>query len=259
MIRSLDGVGWDDLAEVFTEAFSDYAVAMRMTPAALAAMQVRRGYVASSSFGAWDGSRLVGFVLTCRDGARVYNSGTGVAPGHRRGGLARELVERVIASTPGAAYVLEVLEDNAKAIALYRAAGFVEVRRLQCWTYAGEARPGAIAVDPDLDGFAAEADVEPSWQNSMSSIRRAPEPPIVLGDARGIVVVFAASGDVPLLVVRRDARRRGHGRNLLAAAANAAGKPLRILNLDDRATGIAAFLEAAGATRTVRQLEMVRR
>jgi ribosomal protein S18 acetylase RimI-like enzyme len=259
MIRSLDGIGWDELAEAFTEAFSDYAVAMRMTPAALATMQVRRGFVAASSFGAWDGSRLVGFVLTCRDGARVYNSGTGVVPGHRRGGLARELVERVIASARGAAYVLEVLEDNVKAIALYQAAGFVETRRFQSWAYAGEARPAAIAVDPDLDGFAAEAEVEPSWQNSIASIRRAPEPPIVLGDERGIAVVFAANGDVPLLVVRRDARRRGHGRNLLAAAANAAGKPLRILNLDDRATEIAAFLEAAGATRTVRQLEMLRR
>jgi ribosomal protein S18 acetylase RimI-like enzyme len=165
----------------------------------------------------------------------------------------------VIASTAGAPYVLEVLETNAKAIALYEAAGFVQARRFQCWMYAGEARPGAIVTDPELEAFAAEADVELSWQNSMASIRRAPEPPTVLGDAHGIVVVFSANGDVPLLAVRRDARRRGHGRNLLAAAANAVGRPLRILNLDDRATGIAAFLDATGATRTVRQLEMVRR
>jgi hypothetical protein len=75
MIRSLDGVGWDELADAFTEAFSDYAAPMQMTPAALATMQVRRGYVASNSFGAWEGSRLVGFALTCRDGARIYNSG----------------------------------------------------------------------------------------------------------------------------------------------------------------------------------------
>ncbi len=47
----------------------------------------------------------------------------------------------------------------------------------------------------------------------------------------------------------------------LAAAFTAvarAGRPLRIMNLDDRATGIAAFLDAVGARRFVRQLEMLR-
>jgi GNAT superfamily N-acetyltransferase len=60
-----------------------------------------------------------------------------------------------------------------------------------------------------------------------------------------------------LLYIEPQARRRGLGARLLAAAASRAGKPLRVLNIDTRAVDVAAFLEAAGATRTVRQLEMI--
>jgi hypothetical protein len=44
---------------------------------------------------------------------------------------------------------------------------------------------------------------------------------------------------------------------MLEQAAGIAGKPLRIMNVDERDEGIAAFLEQAGATRFVRQLEMM--
>lgn len=272
-IRSLVGVGWDALASAFNAAFSDYAVAMAMTPEALASMQLRRGYVAEASFGAYDDAQLVGFVLTCRDGDRIYNSGTGVEPGHRRSGLARALLDAVVTSVPASSYVLEVLEPNTGAIALYQAAGFVESRRLQCWTYQcrGDELPEPVRAErggsvgllpeiaPDLAAIAAHADIEPAWQNSLASLRRAPEPSVVIGDDVGAAVVFPGSADLALLAVARDARRRGHGRRLLAAAAAAcASRPLRILNVDASDPGIAAFLAAAGAAPLVRQIEMVR-
>lgn len=261
-IRSLAGVGWDALAAAFNEAFSGYAVAMAMTADGLAAMQRRRGYVADASFGAYDGSRLIGFALTCGDGDRIYNSGTGVVLSHRGTGVARAVLDAVIASTRATSYVLEVLETNARAIALYTAAGFVETRRLQCWTYdrAGAELPELAANDAELAAIAAHGELEPAWQNSLASLGRATEPRVVLGDRDrlGAAVVFPGSADLPLLAVARDARRRGHGTRLLAAARARASRPLRILNLDDRATSIAAFLAAAGAVPLVRQIEMVR-
>jgi ribosomal protein S18 acetylase RimI-like enzyme len=215
----------------------------------------RRGYVAEDSFGAYDGERIVGFVFTCRDGTRAYNSGTGVAPSHRRQGVARVLLDAVIARVDE--YVLEVLEDNLKAIALYTGAGFVERRRFQCWTYAGSGMLPELR-DADLDAIAAHADFELSWQNTCASIRRATEPHVVVGDEHGAAVVFPTSGDLPLCVVRRAARRCGHGARLLGAAAARASRPLRILNLDTRANGVAAFMTAVGATPLVRQVELVR-
>jgi ribosomal protein S18 acetylase RimI-like enzyme len=266
-IRSLSGVSWDELAITLNEAFSDYAVRVPMTAEGMASMQRRRGYAPEVSFGAYDGARLVGFVFTCLEGDRAYNSGTGVAPSHRRTGVARALLDAVIASVHARSYVLEVIEDNAKAVALYASAGFVATRRLQCWTYGpgGEApavtTPDLAAPDlaaPDLEAIAAHVDVELSWQNSLASLRRATEPYTVIGDEHGAAVVFPGSADLPLLAVRRDARRRGHGARLLRAAAARASRPLRILNIDARASGIAEFLAAAGAAPLVRQLEMVR-
>lgn len=273
-IRSLAGVGWEPLAAAFNAAFSDYVVPMSLTADGLAATQHRRGYAADASFGAFEGDRLVGFVLTCLEGDRAYNSGTGVAPSHRRTGLARRLVEAVIASVRARSYVLEVIETNTPAVALYGSLGFAPARQLQVWTYARREPDPApdvpVIAAPDASTFPsglppviaaiaadADADAELPWQNSLASIRRATEPWVALGDERGAAILFPGSADLPFLCVRRAERRRGHGTRLLAAAAAHAGRPLRMM-VDDRDAGIAAFLEAAGAARYVRQLELIR-
>jgi len=260
-IRPLTGISFDTLAEAFNDAFSDYAVPMRTTGEQLAQMQLRRGYDAGASLGAFDGDRIVGFVLTGIDGERAYNSGTGVSVSRRREGIARQLMERAIALLRDrgmTSYVLEVIESNERAAALYRAVGFEESRRFQCWTYEATQRVKAKELaNASLEEIASHRDVEPAWQNSLASIGRAREPHVVLGDERAAVVFFPQSGDLPLLTVRRDARRQGLATQLLAAAGSRAAKPLRILNLDDRDTGIAAFLAAAGAKPLVRQIEMI--
>jgi len=267
-VRPLTGISFDTLAAAFNDDFSDYAVPMTMTAEALEMMQRRRGYVAEASLGAFDGERIVGFALTCIDGDRAYNSGTGVAVSHRRHGIARELMNRVselLAARGAISYLLEVIESNERAVALYRSVGFEERRRFQCWTVDGVATAAsAVAVPlraaaPTLEQIASNADVELAWQNSVAAIRRAIEPHVVLGDENGAVVFFPKSGDLPLLTVRRDARRRGIGAQLLAAAVARAGKPLRILNVDDRDRGIAAFMTATGAEPLVRQIEMIRK
>ncbi|HEY0950668.1 GNAT family N-acetyltransferase, partial [Nocardioides sp.] len=67
-----------------------------------------------------------------------------VAPAHRRGGLATELLDAVVErARAGAAdrLLLEVREDNAGALAFYAARGFVEVDRRRRYY-----RDGATAV-----------------------------------------------------------------------------------------------------------------
>ena len=232
-----------------------------MTVEQLAKMQIRRGYDAGASLAAFDGDRIVGFVLTGIDGDRAYNSGTGVAVSHRRHGLGRALMHRVIEllrARGTTSYVLEVIETNERAAALYRSVGFEERRRFQCWTFEAKRNVKAKELaNVNLEDIIANADVEPSWQNSLASIGRAAESHVVLGDQRGAIVFFPRSGDLPLLAIRRDARRNGIGSHLLNAAATRAAKKLRILNVDDRDEGIAVFMSAAGATPLVRQIEMI--
>ncbi len=259
-IRSLQDLDWATLARAFNDAFSDYVVPVTIDGAGLERMQRRRGYVGEASLGAFVGDRLAGFALTCIDGDRAYNSGTGVVPEHRRGGLARRLIDEVALRLEARRYVLEVIDSNAPARQLYERTGFVETRGLQSWTFgaSGEAQSPPALTAPDLPAIARAADVEASWQNSVASIRRALDPWVALGDERGVVVVFPESGDVPLLWEHPEDRRRGRGRRLLEAAAGRASRPLRLVNVDERSAEAARFLEAVGAARTVRQVEMIR-
>lgn len=258
-IRNLTGVSWETMTNAFNDAFSDYDIPARYTVEYVEQLVTRRGYRADLALGAFEGERLVAFVFNALDGDRAYNSGTGVAPSHRRHGLARELMQRSIETLPAREYILEVIETNHRAIALYESLGFIERRRFQCWTYETTSRERFTELaNVGYDALLDWADVEPSWQNSPASIRRTIEPHCVLGNEDCAAVLVTSSGDVPLLVVRPDARRHGLGRKLLNACATRANRPLRIVNIDDGATGIHEFLDAVGAKRFVRQIEMMK-
>ena len=257
--RTLTGDDFEIVHRAFVEAFSDYVVPMQLTREQLREMLTRRGWVPELSIGVFDGETLAAFTLNGAEGDRAYDSGTGVLPSHRRRGLGRVVMEEsfdILRANGFREYVLEVIESNTKAHQLYLSLGFVETRALQCWRFESSAGERAPVLD-ELPVITP--DVQPSWQNSSASISRAKDPHVILGDEQGYSVVFPSNGDLPLLFVQPEARRRGVGTRLLRAAATEAGKPLRIINVDERDPGVARFLEAAGAQRTVRQLEMALR
>jgi ribosomal protein S18 acetylase RimI-like enzyme len=260
--RPLTSSDFASLLACFNESFSDYLVPFVLDEARLTEIVARRGVDLTASIGAFDGDRMVAFTLNGVDGERAYDSGTGVVPSHRRTGLGRAVMDasfELLRERGKAAYVLEVLETNEKAAMLYCSLGFEETRRFQCWTFEAKERAHARELaNVDLNQIKSWADAAPSWQNDTPSIRRAKEPYVALGDEQASIIVFPKSGDLPLLAVSKEGRRAGHGKNLLNAAATRAAKPLRILNVDDRDPGIAAFLERVGAQRTVRQIEVIR-
>jgi ribosomal protein S18 acetylase RimI-like enzyme len=257
--RALTVDDFETVHAAFVEAFSDYVVTFAPTREQLREMLTRRGYVAEASVGVFDGGRMVAFTLNGFDGAMAYDSGTGVVPSHRRQGLGLAMMDHVIRTLRGRActhYQLEVIDSNVAAIALYRSQQFVETRGLQCWSYPNSSDEALPANERDIHG--EWCDVAPSWQNSTASIRRARQPHTIIGNDDGYAVLFPATGDLPQLAVCPEARRRGVGTLLLRQAAALSSAPLRILNVDDRSAGIEAFLAAVGATKTVRQLEMIR-
>lgn len=270
VIRTLTAADFDAVFEAFNDAFSDYVVPFHLQREQLAELLRRRGWAPEASVAAFDDGRMVAFTLNGLEDDRGYDSGTGVVPTHRRQGLARELMQRsadILRDRGCSSYVLEVIETNVNAVELYRSLGFRETRGLQCWRYEAHRHPDSHADSQAHSGAAVSLeafepvsllwDVLPSWQNSPTSLRRATDELLTLGDADGYVIVCPATGDVPQLAVRRESRRRGIGTRVLHAAGSIAKVPLRILNVDDRDDGIARFLEAAGAARTVRQLEMI--
>ena len=86
-----------------------------------------------------DGDRLVGWLDIARgpfEGLTHYGRmGMGLAPGWRGRGLGRRLLEQALdeAFAKGFERIeLEVFASNARAVALYRAVGFVEEGRRRC-------------------------------------------------------------------------------------------------------------------------------
>lgn len=258
VIRILTAGDFEIVHAAFLDAFSDYVVPLAPSREQLLEMLTRRAWLPEASVGMFDDERLVAFTLNGIDGNSGYDSGTGVVPSHRRHGLARTMMERsfeLLRERGCTRYVLEVIDSNTRAADLYRGLGFVESRGLQCWTFASDS--DAVTFDGPGSTMIA-GDIEPPWQNTPASISRAREPHVTFGDDRAMAILFPGNGDLPHLAVRRDARRQGLGTRLLHAAAHRAGKPLRIMNVDERDQGIARFLEAAGARKMVRQLEMIR-
>jgi len=264
VIRTLTHDDFESLFAAFTAAFSDYVVPLVLTREQLLEMFTRRGWVPELSVAAFDGGAMVAFTVNGIDSDRAYDSGTGVVLTHRRSGLARAMMERSFELLRPREYVLEVIDANARAHALYRDLGFRETRGLQCWAFEAQRHIGSQAHRGSPVSLCASEpvslwwDIQPSWQNSTSSIARARMPHVTLGNEDAYAVLFPQTGDLAQLAVRPEARRRGLGTALLHEAAAVAGKPLRIQNVDERHAGIVNFLERAGAKRTVRQLEMVR-
>ena len=243
MIRTLTPADFDAVYAAFLDAFSDYVVKLSPTREQLAEMLVRRGYVSEASVAMFDGDRIVAFTLNGVEGSRAYDSGTGVVVSHRGRGLGREIMEtsmQQLTDRRCTSYLLEVIDSNVRAIELYRSLGFRVTRGLQCWSL----------VPADVKPARVFARFEPSWQNSDASVRRARDGHVRLGSERGSVVLFPSTGDLAQLRGEIDS-------TLLEEAAARAGKPLRIMNVDDGDREMAAFLAAAGATKTVRQLEMM--
>jgi ribosomal protein S18 acetylase RimI-like enzyme len=75
----------------------------------------------------WDGDALVGTVMACWDGWRAHFARLSVAPGYRRRGIARDLVERAekLLRDRGAKRVYaDILTDSAGAIDFWKSVGF---------------------------------------------------------------------------------------------------------------------------------------
>jgi ribosomal protein S18 acetylase RimI-like enzyme len=268
VFRTLMDGDFDAVVACFNESFSDYVVPFSLTAPQLREICARRAIVFELSVGAFDGERLVGFTLNGFDGQTAYDSGTGVVPSHRRRGLARDMMQFILPHLLDAGaqrYLLEVIETNTRAVALYESLGFVTTRTLTCWKYEAIVS-GDIAIRPieaDWELFETFRDVAPSWQNSEASIRRALHPRVILGAFDGDVldgyaIVFPLTHDLAQLAVRRTHRRRGVGSALLDRATAEAEGTVRILNIDARDEGIDAFLRARGAEQFIRQREMER-
>ncbi|MCQ4875604.1 GNAT family N-acetyltransferase [Butyricimonas paravirosa] len=280
-IKSLDNTSHDKLFQAFEQAFTDYE--LQLNKAELLTMLKRRGFNPTLSFAAFDGDKIVSF--TCNgigdfNGTRMaYDTGTGTLKDYRGQGLATQIFEYSIPHLKEAGikeYLLEVLQHNTGAVSVYSKLGFEVTREFYYFKTEPE-RINKEVKTPDFpytlgvinineyDSIPGFWDFNPSWQNSIESINRAPEDFICLGvftEGRlvGYGVFDPTSGDVTQIAVDKPYRRKGIGSLLLQKMIEANKyTSIKIVNTDIACDSITVFLKAKNIEPTGKQFEMIKK
>jgi ribosomal protein S18 acetylase RimI-like enzyme len=265
-----DSLDFDALVELFNEAYSDYAVPLRLDRASLEfTLAVCDVELAASQVALADGDRPAAFSFLALRGHEGWIAGMGTVPAHRRQGLGEAALRRVLdeARRRGASSVrLEVIAGNEAARTLYEKLGFRHERDLVVWTLEQvpprDTGPSPNAV-PAADASAWIVDnrlsVEP-WQRGDETrahvrARGVEFAALALerdGERAGAVVYQHAPG---LPRVWQIAARDEDAAAALLTAVASAGGGLRFLNVP-AADPASRACERLGARAEVRQHEM---
>ncbi len=284
-IRSLEKTNLQQLLDAWSLAFQDYPY--QWTADELMRMLIRRGYVASLSYGAFDGDRLVAFTLNGfgdYNSVRIaYDTGTGTIPEYRGRGLATKIF--MAATMPlkeaGAKqYVLEVLVENTNAITVYKKLGFSVSRNFNYFInqipdvrFSDQQEVADLSMkviewnDHGIDTYLTQmqsfCDYAPSWQNTFDAVMRSPAGFILLGAFQGAalvgyVIIGCKAGDITQLAVQSAHRRKGIGSWLFRKACEyISAERIQLINVDARCTALTDFLAVHNMPVTGAQYEMI--
>jgi ribosomal protein S18 acetylase RimI-like enzyme len=182
MLSTLSNALIEEVYNAFTDSFSDYEVKMDMSIDRFEEMLITRSYSKEFSVGFYDKSILVGFLFIgyrkFEDKKIFYDAGTGVRKKYRRKGIGNELlneIKKIMKENEINTFLLEVLENNASAIELYKKNGFKIKRRLNCYEISKVIDHDNSINDRIVKNIDIEKDIEkycsfkPSWQNAYES------------------------------------------------------------------------------------------
>jgi len=262
--------GLERTAAVMTAGFADYLVPIAATPASLLAMVRQDSVEPGLSRVAVQDGEAVGVALVARRGWTSRVAGMAIVPAARRTGVGRALLRRLLEEAGARGdrtVVLEVIEQNAPAVALYEREGFRRMRRL-CGFGGRPVSPAGPAaalepVDPREFGRRVARDGLPDlpWQVSAETLAHAGPPAEAwqAGDSAALISDPAA----PTIVIRGlvtapAARGRGHSLALLQAlCARYPGHEWRVPAIFPEEMA-PAFLAAGLAPAAISQWQMVR-
>jgi ribosomal protein S18 acetylase RimI-like enzyme len=247
-----------ELAELFTASYEGYFVPFKVDEQALAFMVDAFDLDLAESLVAVEDGTPVGLANLGRRGERTWVGGVGVVPARRGAGIGEQLMRGLFDRARGVGareMVLEVIVENAPAIALYEKLGFVSTRELEVLSVAEETggAAGDASVEVARGLIAARRDGPEPWQRDDATVANltAGEPPpraLISGDAAAI---YRMSGPSISLL---QAAGGSEGLGALVAALRAKGA---VSAVNYPAGGpVAVVLREAGAEVVLRQYEM---
>lgn len=241
-------------------------------------MLIRRGYDPKLSFAAFDDGRMVAFSFTGTgtfDGVpTAYDIATGTVKEYRGRGVAGMIFNHALPFLKEAGvrqYMLEVLQTNDKAIAVYRKMNFEVTRELDCFRQSVDCIDyGMVNDDCTVDQIDVESvrlagewcDFVPSWQNSFESIGRGASGLTCLGAfvggiMEGYCVFDPQTGDLTQIAVGRGSRRNGIASRLFKEATSRfMTGAVKVLNVGSDDAAMAAFLKSRNIPLSSKQYEM---
>lgn len=279
-IRSLANTPLSTVHDCFLDAFSNYEVPLQLSLAQLDYMFSRRGVDWQLSFGAFESDRLVGFVMNGIGNwagiSTAYDTGTGVRASRQGKGIGKKIFAETLPALKGNGirqYLLEVIQSNTSAVALYQKMDFDTTREFVCYaaTESDVSFPGNKRQHLSIREIAFEEitrgvsfwDYPPSWQNSPDSVKRKSDGFRYVGAFRkdqliGYGIIDPESGDVPQIAVMQEYRRQGVGSAILEMMLKRCqSETLKFVNVDRADQATRQFLLARGCWETVRQYEMI--
>ncbi|MBD5231562.1 MAG: GNAT family N-acetyltransferase [Bacteroidales bacterium] len=278
-IRSLENIDFNTLFRGFERAFSDYKIHFEKQE--VRSMLARRGYNPQLSFAAFHDGEIVAFTLNGIGSfggvATAYDTGTGTVKEYRGRGLAGAIFNHSLPFLRDAGigqYVLEVLQDNESAIAVYRRMGFEVSREFDCYRQLISEIRLPVQTHPEImvsrEGLDFVRDAQewcrftPSWQNSLQSLERGVGELTILGATIGSLPVGCCvmdpnTGDVTQLAVKQEYRRRGIATRLLQEALRLMKTDfVKVLNVDADDETLPPFLKSKNIHVATKQFEMLR-
>ena len=277
-ITNLENTDFDTIFRGFQRAFADYEIHFEKEE--VREMLRRRGYTPRLSFAAFDNDEIVAFTLngigSFNGLPSAYDTGTGTAKEYRGQGLAGKIFNHSIPYLKEAGidqYVLEVLQNNTNAIAVYRKMNFDTSREFDCFrqTIENIHNPTPAEIDYSIKPIGIDEvkaaqtflDFAPSWQNSIESIERGEAALTFLGAGiegklAGFCVFDPATGDLTQIAVKPEYRRRGIASQLLKSAIEAMKTDfIKVLNVSSDNQTLPLFLESKNIPLATKQFEMI--
>lgn len=278
--KSLENCNFETVFRGFERAFADYEIHFEKEE--VRSMLQRRGYDPKLSFAFFDCGEIAAFTLNgigeFNNLTTAYDTGTGTAKEYRGQGLAGEIFTRSIPFLKDAGieqYLLEVLHDNHKAIAVYRKLGFETTREFDCFRQTlnnvkfptDKAKGNSVCNIAPID-FISVADAQrfcdfnTSWQNSIESVKRGLKDLTMLGafvgnTLVGYCVFDSNTGDLTQIAVERENRNQGIASRLLREMIfRLHTNFIKVLNVSSTDKSLPTFLNRRNILLSSKQLEM---
>ena len=285
-IISADNVHPGDILAAMIDAYSDYPVPMQMDLSTFEKMLGMRGFDPNLSMLAVEKDasgveNIVSFWLSAiepeaRPGI-VYAITVGTRIAHRRKGLAQQLYKQLALKAREAQLdycLLEVIENNAKAVELYEGLGFEHLTRVECFKSAAPVRASmnepvpegvrfqSVSVEESHAAGTPFREWQPSWQHDTPAMAYVSDNircslALVNGLPIAYGMVDLVSGAITQIAVDPKWRRKGIAKAMMSSWAQEFDlSAMSAGNIPDTDKGTCGLYRALGWQNYVNQFVM---